>query len=308
MKSRTIGSGGDDADAPTWEAQIDDSDSETGTCIESANLSGGALVLNATLTGGHTALLTAHANNMVNAPTWGVLTSKARMEGTSSPVVNVTAAGFTVEKIGVRGTSGNTHALQTTADATLRRLLLAASSAAAGHTNNGGTVTVSNCAAFGADVGFESAAGTVNLYHCSAVGNAAFGFARYVGTYNCYACISQGAVTADFFTPSGGDYNVSEDSTAPGSASTKYARTETGWFTNETATSEDLSLVAGKQGWWAANKDAIDQTGWPSDVGTDIVGTSRSGVDIDPGVWQTPAGGGSVVPSNVHHFKQQGAM
>lgn len=297
MKSRTIGSGGDDADIPTWEAQIDDSDSETGTCIQSAALDGGSQVTyNVTLTGGHAALLTANAGSAVAAPTWAALTSKARIEGSGfSPIFNISGDGLTVEKIGVRATSGNAHAIATAIGTfAIRRCVLSGSGTPCGGLSvNTGTVTVSNCAAFAApaEIGFGLVSGTLNLYHCSVGGSTFAGFYQSSGAMSAYACVAQGNVF-DFFGSIGGDYNVSEDASAPGSAATKYARSSAGWFTNETATSEDFSLVAGKQGWWAANKDAIDQTGWPADVGTDIVGTTRT-APIDPGVWQTPAGGGN---------------
>lgn len=297
MPSGTIGSAtgannvtgvaADYTSVANWEAAID-GNNQTGTVIYIAGaIDSSTVTLDAAYTG---MLLTAHADAAVNAPTYAAATSRARISvggGGNDSCLYVTGDGWTVEKLALIQPSVSANRcfrVQLTGTVYLRRCVLVGTDYIQLH-NQGGTCVASNCAFFGSAL---YAGHNATFYHCSA-SSASIGFNESA----CYGCVVQTASTC--YGSCTGDYNVSEDATAPGSASTKYARSTSGWFTNTSAGTEDLSLVAGKQGWWASNKDAIDQTGWPGDVATDIVGTSRA-APIDPGVWQTPAAAASGNP------------
>lgn len=263
---------------------------DTFSCDEDAVCQSGSLALSKGVT------VTASGAHAVVAPTAAEAGSKARISVTGDGGLNLDGAGAVFEKIGViyaAGTVGYVNRV-----ATVRRCVFSGGARSLRIDGNSGSIAgtvIDNCAFFGFTVEAVRCGGGADttVVHCSAeASNSAFAAFEVGGggaTGNFYGNVAQGVPGNDsYFGTFNGDYNVSQDATAPGSASTKYARSTSGWFANTGAGTEDLSLAVGKQGWWAANKDAIDQTGWPADVATDIVGTARA-APIDPGVWQTPA-------------------
>lgn len=283
-KNRTIGSGGDDADIPTWEAQIDDSTDETGTCIQAADLSGGSgVVFNAANTAGRTYKLTADASSEVNAPTYTAATTKARIElvvGEGEPSLDITGTGWIVERVAITNADG--QALRTSQTCTLRRLVIKSNTAGI-RVTGGTTITVSNVAILkpgnAGAFSYYSDAATSNIYSTSIICNGS-GIGFYAGgTVNCYGCVAQGTTSNNYFG-AGGDYNVAQGTGAPGANSVNSVSSV---YVNETSTTEDLALNSGS---W---NSIVNRSGFPSDTDTDIVGTSRPSTGADPGVWQTPS-------------------
>lgn len=306
MATRTVGDTGTASNNVTNEVALHGSiasaeaacvNGDTIQVIRNADVQSTAMEIDKEIT------LTAHAGCAVNDPSYAHASGRARASG----AIDIYANNVTIEKLGFFGNpcirdNGYTGV-------TIRNCFLKTSGATCISTS--GTVTLVNLAIVGGtgEV-IPIYGGTLNCYHVSMyiqpAGTGYRGFANYGGTFNCYACVAlRGGDGSNFHGTIGGDFNVSEDTSAPGSSSTKYARSESysNWFTNTGSNTEDLALAAARQGWWAANKDAIDQTGWPSDVSTDIAGTTRSS-NIDPGVWQTPAAssGGHVPYNRVRSF------
>lgn len=297
MRSKTLGSSGADyTTVALWEASFPGGDDELGTCITSDDLCSAGATLNASL-GGFTATLTADTSSAVAAPTAASMNAKAR----ASSAIQVETGSWTIEKLGMPSTGAAVDCVRLATGSgavTVRRCVMKTTATGFGIRATTGTqsLTASNIAVISTDQAFRlnTASATWSIYFASVLSShaSAAQFSRANGTMVSNACIVQGT-GAGWSGTITGDFNVSMDTTAVGSASTKYARSETGWFASETSTSEDLSLTTWAKGWWASNKDAIDRTGWPSDTATDLVGTSRatSSLAVDPGVWQTPVGG-----------------
>lgn len=295
MANETIGSGGtyNRTSIANWEANL--TENGTGTVMKAEATDTSTVTLDAQ----YTVTLTADSSVAVSAPTYANATAKARIEVASGNAIYVSGTGtkaWTISKIACIG-GGIIHHHSSTL--TVQRCFVRSPDDgifAYGEGVIAAVINASNCAVVGTTsttyenfaTYTDSGTATLTAYHCSSLGNK-YGFNEINGTLNAYACVEQGAATSGYTAGVGGDYNVSQDATAPGSSSTKYYRSTSGWFANTNAGFEDLSLAAGAQGKWVTDgKDAIDQTGWPSDVATDIVGTTRA-APIDPGVWQTPA-------------------
>lgn len=131
----------------------------------------------------------------------------------------------------------------------------------------------------------------VYVYNCDVNGCSDDGIVRGYGTVSCYNVISYNNSGDDFAGTIGGDYNMSEDATAPGANSLDSG---TGGndpkFVNTGAGTEDFKLQA--------TSDAID-------AGTDDPGSSLYSTDIDGvtwtspwdmGAWQVVAAAAGVVP------------
>jgi hypothetical protein len=306
MRSRTIGSStaGNNTGSATadytsiqgWQDSIAVTDSETGTIITSvAEVSGGANVdLTATVTSGRTILLTADSATAVNAPTYSDLTGKAR----TAYRLYIQSDNFTIEKIAIDSAGSGILCDNAT---TLKNIVMRTGSGQYGlrvfSPASAKIVTVSNVAVIvrggGAGLACTNANGTLNIYHSSLLAQAAsdVGVYRTAGTINCYGVIATGPGTC-FSGTVGGDYNVSQDNSAPGS--TTYWRGEVNVFKNVTSTTEDLSMYNPIIGTYA-----VPDYSSSADVGTDIAGTTRS-APRDAGCWQ---GGATVsLTTNLNHY------
>lgn len=295
-----------------WHATLGTNETATGTIIRiSAAVDTSTVTLSAGGTGTRT--VTAHADAMLNAPTYSAATSRARVVPSSVNGFDVSGSGWVLEKFSIPNTVGGyCYCINTSAAVVARRMWLSTDTSdlgSRGFSQSAAVTSTLSNVAIGpvGQFGIINLDGTINCYQTSVLSDPGGGQRAAVlavlgsSVINVYACVAQGVSTdgALFETLSGGtlggDYNVSQDATAPGSSSTKYYRSTSGWFANTGAGTEDLSLAAGAQGKWVTDgKDAIDQTGWPADVATDIVGTSRA-APIDPGVWQTPAAAGGML-------------
>lgn len=285
-KDRTIGSGGDDASISAWEAQIDDSTDENGTCIESANLGSTSLSFNAANTA-RLYKLSADAGSQVAAPTQASMGAKARVVVTSGDAITVTTDGWWIERIGVDCGTGGGQAIVTSKNLELHRLVVRSVTASLRVT--AGTVVVGNCAfIIQTNVGaftIYSDGGTTTLRQSSIRGRSS-GLTVYNGSgVSCYGCIAGGGggggAGSDYFGSPGGDYNVAMAATVPGANS--YNSVSDPWV-NSTDGTIDMALIVAAQGAYVSS----DFSGDDADLTTDLVGTSRTGT-IDIGVWQTPA-------------------
>lgn len=336
MRSKTIGSGtagnntgsatADYTSVASWESSIADVDDETGTIITKvAPTDSTQVTINAASTA-RAYLLTADSTCAVVAATRAEAGAKARLVGAVKTLLTISTTGVTVEKVAFTASgaaAGYEGVVQVGDAATIRRGIVIDDCGGSNSTilllssANGKTVVVDNVAEIGTSgSGIGSTpwvnSGTLKVYHGSLLlvsGSYAGYYSAGSGTLECRACVVQGKTGGNFGGDgtAGGDFNVSQDATAPGVSATSRYRSTTGWFNVETSGSEDLSLATAAKGKWVTDgKDAIDQSGWPADVATDIVGTVRS-APIDPGVWQTPgAVGGSSTPIFFNHLQTQG--
>jgi len=289
VRSKTIGTGGDYADVGAWEASIADVDDETGTAIESADITTGlGVTLNPANTGPWAYLLTADASNAIAAATYASGSSKARLTTTLGSALVVSGTGWTVEKLAIFSTAASL-VVDFQESGTLRRFyvrntlsgngIILGTAGKALILDNGiveiiGTLAV----AFGTVV-----AATVTAYQVSVLMPSGGYAGVYVanGTVDCYGVMVQGSASDNWRDDGGGtfggDYNLSQNTDAPGANS---VHSTSGLYTNTTATSEDFALTS--------SPAFVDRTGFPTDTDTDIVGTTRPATGADPGVWQTP--------------------
>lgn len=295
MKSRTIGSAtgasnvtgaaANDLNAAAWEAQIDDSDSETGSCIYiAAAIDTSTVTLNATLTSGRTALLTAHADAAFNAPTYAAATTRARINVSSGYAVEITGAGFTFEKHAVSTSTGSNIALRITTSSTIyvRRCSVSGSNYFSIFDDNR-TGVISNSVMCGYT---HWGAYNSTLYHCSASSIAADGGCYYQCV--CYACVAQDVPSG----PQAYDSCGGEDCVAPVglSAPNVNARSVNGVFKDTGSTTWDLNLRGLNGG---LLQGVADYSGTVADVTTDLNGNARpaaAGFPIDPGCAQIASG------------------
>lgn len=222
MISKTIAtSGGDYTTIAAWEAAISNTDNETGTCTSSAALATSALTFNASNTGSYAYLLTADSASRVDEPTAYATIAKARITNTLA----VSGTGWTIEKVGFGTDTGGfvSWVINISAAATLRRCgFNLVSSTCNDFLTISANTTIDNCYATGAGSGvvLGNSAGTLNVYHCSIISESG-GYAGYYtsgGTHNNYACACQGSGT-NWKTDGGtfgGDYNLSQDTSATG--------------------------------------------------------------------------------------------
>lgn len=297
-------SGGTYTSVQGWNDGIANTDNEFGTCTSAANLQSTALTLNAANSGGYTYTLTADSSSQVTAPTYSQATSKARIH-VSSPgfrgnIVTISRSGFVIEKIDIGYDNGSFSRILISTGAftfTVRRCILAitdsSGSEGAIYSSTGGTWTVSNCAIMGSYNGVNAMyltnPGTINIYNTTVGAHQSpYGaIQRDAGTVNCYGVIVQrtNTTTSDFSGTIGGDYNVSQDTSAPGAGSSK---SNTGILTNKTSGSEDFSISYTGN----AARLVASRSGFPSDTDTDMAGTARSSTYCDAGCYQTTAPAG----------------
>jgi len=295
VRSKTTGAGGDYGDNPTWYATITDTDDETNTFIEDADLGGGSTnVLSAPNTNPWTYMITADSGHMVNAATYAAASSKARIVvAVGSPYVNgainIDGDGWVVEKIGIIASTTNTTpphpCVRTTKAAVVRRCGMFTTTDGGGwavHAKSGGTLTLDNCFVAASDLCVVAEGSVINAYECSFLGysGARASVLGYTSQVNAYGCIAEGSFSQgawwDLGGGLGGDYNRSIDATAPGAHS---QQSQSAIFTNATPGSEDFALTS--------SPAFVDRSGFPSDTDTDFIGTSRPSTGADPGVWQT---------------------
>jgi len=276
-----------------WEATITDVDSFTGTIITKVNPTDTSTVtLNATLTSGRTALLTADSSTYVNAPTYAAATTRARVTG----AVTVTSNNFVLEKFSVVISASATNGVEADGSVTIRRMVVWASDGICidSRSNTGRTYTVTNCALITETnnsgraclVGY-SQNNTWYVYHNSllAAVSGVYGCIYHdTGTMYLYANVMQGygVCFGGNLGAGSGDYNVSQDATAPGSNSWK---SMSGVFENTGATTWNLAL---KDGYNKARFSVPDYSAY-TDGDTDIAGTTRVSGLRDAGCWQSPA-------------------
>lgn len=260
---------------------------ETGTVTaeirESGAYSATSASLTASITAGTTYIVTSDSSNALNAATYAAATAKAHVNS----IISVTSTkSWTLEKFSIV-TSGFALSLHpasgTPAIYVYRMGILNSGDNGVRCATGTPNATISNCFAIhNAGVAIYEfrlnvASATFNIYHCSGYSNQTGGgavFSRGNGTMNTYACIAQGAGTCWSGTI-GGTRNVSQDATAPGSNSVRGA---SGLFAVPTAGSEDLNLNC--------RLAMVDETGFPADCATDLVGTSRPATLADPGCVQ----------------------
>ena len=311
MKSRTVGSGGNDANFNAWEAQLANTQDETGTAIEAADLKGsGTLAINAANGGGYVYEMTADSSSELKTALAADTRAKARVgsAGAGNYSLLLNTSGIIVERLGM--VSEDTGSLVTLSyDVTLRRLGFESGDGTSGgggiyFDGSGYTLTVvSNCfftgCGFYLTYGAPSVnAGAVKFYQCSALMGANTPFLGHYppfATAYFYANIVQytAAPIAACYgarTAMAGDQNVAEDTSADDGSLTNAWNSKAGLFTLETAGSEDLSLASASQGVYSVTDRVSDVP----DLATDIVGTARTGT-IDAGVWQTVSAGGSAI-------------
>ena len=304
MKSRTVGSGGDDADFPTWEAQIDNSQDETGTAIQSAKLTAaGTMTIDAASTA-RVYKMTADSSSELKTTLAADSRAKARLgdAGAGNWSLIISTSGVVVERMGVISVDTAGILIGSFA-ATFRRLGFESGDGAVsgqGIYFNGSSTSdvsiVSNCFFTGCGHSFSTgansaSAGTNKFYQNSGLcGSNTPGFGFHVpGDAYFYANVVQQTAAPIFANyqlryQMYGDQNVAEDTSADDGSLTNAWNSKSGLFNVETAGSEDLSLASGSQGAYSVT----DRSGTVADLATDIVGTSRTGT-IDAGVWQTPA-------------------
>lgn len=147
-------------------------------------------------------------------------------------------------------------------------------------------IDIWNCLIYNYTAGMNSSnAGSdhiVTLYNCTFFGGSADGVDRDAGTVNAYNVISYNNTGSDFAGTVGGDYNMSEDATAPGANSLDSG---TGGndpdFVNVGAGTEDFHLQATSDAIDSAQGDA-DGGGEPSATfADDIDGITRGPADAD---------------------------
>ncbi len=143
----------------------------------------------------------------------------------------------------------------------------------------------------------------IYLYNCTSNGNSGGGFYPRYGDGYTYNCIAYNNTSSDFASVDGGDYNMSEDATAPGGNSI-VSGAGTPDFVNTGAGTEDFHLQA--------TSDAIDTGQGNADGGgepsatfsVDIDGVTYGPADADwdMGVSEFVAAGGLSIPVAMHHY------
>lgn len=222
MISKTIAtSGGDYTTVASWEAAIGDTDHETGTCTSAAILQSTALTLNAANTGTWVYLLTANDTVKVSEPTAYDVVTKARITNS----VTISGTGWVVEKLAFPLGAFLTTQIAITASATVRRCGFSNDINEDNYDciiNTGTTTVIDNCFVISIPAGvcIGNNSGTTSTYHCSilTVSGAYAGYYAGGGTHNTYACIAQGSGLnwKNDGATLGGDYNVSQDTSAVG--------------------------------------------------------------------------------------------
>lgn len=288
-----------------WHATLGTNETATGTIIRiNAAVDSSTVTLSASGTGTRT--LTAHADAMVNAPTYAAATSRARVSPGSGHPITVSGSGWTLEKFSVVTSSDGQYSVRVQNALTIRRCVIASGGSTSSDTQGiicqsgtgSDTVVISNVAVFNVPgnsiIAFSGF--TLNVYHSSvSLGfNDSNGCTAYSSTVNSYAVVVQTnshASTNGFRTlyggTLGGDYNVSSDATAPGSNTRKNI---SGVFKNTSAGSEDLNLNGLNGG---LLQGVADYSGACGDVTTDLNGNARpaaANFPIDPGCAQITSG------------------
>jgi hypothetical protein len=171
----------------------------------------------------------------------------------------------------------------------------------------GQRVVVANSIASGCGGrGFGGHNSSMPIYYnnCAAVGNTSYGFrfAQYDAQYatNCY---SGGNTAEDYYNGGGGSTTLTTCRSEDGTMSTSTAAYSTSTFTNVTAGSEDLSLVAGS-GLIDIGTDLSADATYP--FNWDITGATRTGTwDVGAYEYVAPAGG-VTIPIVIYHLQNQG--
>ena len=317
MKSRTRGSGGNDADVQAWEAQISSNQDETTTAIDSADHKGsGTATINAT--GGYTYKITADSSSELKTAKAADTRAKARIgsSGAGNASMLINTSGVIVERIGF--ISEDTASIVVLSyDVQLRRLGLESGDGTASgggiyFDGSGYTLSImsnlffTGCGYYLVNGAPSVNAGALKFYHCSALlgANTPFlGFYPPGASAYYYACIVQ-YTTAPIGTCYGartamaGDQNVAEDTSADDGSLTNAWNSKSGVFKVETAGSEDLSLSAAHD---AGTYTVTDRSTDVPDLATDIAGTTRS-APIDAGAVQTASSTSAISGSTTFSF------
>lgn len=143
--------------------------------------------------------------------------------------------------------------------------------------NSGATVTGVNLAMLGQGPGIFNNGLVCDLYYCSygpPAGAAGNGYFRTAGTLNCWGCISVNGAFGGFSGTIGGDENVSDDATAPGT---------TNWQSQTTVYADiangDLHMHADHEGDYPTS----DYSGTEPLVAFDIDDEARTSPGADAG-------------------------
>ena len=313
MRSKTVGhataannTGGATADystAAAWETSIADTDHETGTWIYAGQLDTSGVTINASNTGGWTYLMTADSASAITKPTRAELAAKARIgvATASQTALTIATTGVIWEKVGISGSSDSSvNVMLFSSPGTLRRTTVLGRSPGGVSgviTTASGTSTCSNVAIINTATnhnGFVAVFSGVTLavYHCSVYSTNSPSYGAFAAinsaVVNSYACIQQGSGTGWYNGGTlGGDDNVSEDATAPGS---NVRQSAAGLFRDTGSGTEDLRL---RRLNGATLAGITDRSGTIADLATDMAGTSRpraASCPLDPGCWMVPAG------------------
>ena len=277
---------GGGGDFTSCQAANDSGSVSTGDTLsldEDSECQAGTLVLTKGLS------IVAGAGHEITAPTQAQATSKARIRA-----IDGALAGGDVNVIGIGLNIGNSagtfgRCLFATDDVVVRNCVFNGGGGGGGNDQEGirafgAAVVVENCAFFG----FNEINGrailvvsmTCDIFATSILtysgGTQISGIFRFGGTATASGTIIQGGDAGSNFRGTvGGDYNVSEDATAPGAGSQTGV---SGSFTTDTVGSEDLALTA--------SNAFVDRTGFPVATDLDMSGASVPSSNADPGCLQ----------------------
>lgn len=232
----------------------------------------------------------AHPDCAITDPSDAEFDAKARIDCGASEALSVDADGCTVRGIGIRASGSDAVVL--TANGTnfvIVDAIVICTGASQGlrcFFANSPSAEAFNVAMWGDGTLCIRNTGTFTGYGLSMyqpTGGRCV-LAKAGGTTTINSSIAQGA--GDGFTDEGsalfGDYNVSQDATAPGANS---LLSQSGAFTNTSSGSEDLTLTS------TTAYDIVNRSGYPTETDADIAGTARPATGADAGAWQNPAAG-----------------
>lgn len=128
---------------------------------------------------------------------------------------------------------------------------------------------------------------TLTVYNCTFYAATTYGVVQSAGTLNAYNNISVGSGSADYSGTIGGDYNLSSDTSAPGTTNWQSVAAST-ILESVTASSEDLHLKSSVNGTYEGG----DYSGTIGSL--DIDGDTRS--DWDIGADEIAAVAGATIP------------
>lgn len=301
------GGGGDYLTFTAWEAAIsaDPTEEQVGSLDEKADASGSAnTTINVSNSNGVTIKLTAGASYRFDTDaSWpelgGSIGANARIDNAGAAVaLNLSTSDYIVEWLEISN-SGNRCVRAEGTDGIVRFCIGdGAAFFVEGYAS--GSVTVHHCMFIGAGSGTmlynASGSSSLNAYHCTGF-DLTRGVWKNAGTCNAYNCVMLDCGVNCYQGSPGGDYNMSTDTTAPGTTTWKSV-TASNVIEDTGAGTEDLHLL-----------DAVDGSyeggDYSATVGSlDIDGDAIS--DHDVGADEIPsAGGAAAFP--FHRYYAQGA-